>query len=39
MNDKILKIRGCIAAANDLAEKSVKSKDKFDNQSIDRLIK
>jgi len=38
MNDKILKIRGCIAAANDLAEKSIKANDKFDNQSIDRLI-
>jgi len=38
MNDEILKIRGCIAAANDIAEKSVKTNDKFDKQSIDKLI-
>lgn len=38
MNDKILKIRGCVAAANDIAEKSVQANDKFDDQSVDRLI-
>lgn len=38
MNDKILKIRGCVAAANDIAEKSIKANDKFDKQSIDKLI-
>jgi len=38
MNDKILKLKGCIAAANNVAEKSIKSNNKFDDQSIDRLI-
>ena len=38
MNDKILKIRGGVAVANDIAEKSIKAGDKFNDKSVDKLI-
>ena len=38
MNDKIVKLRGSVAAANDIAEKSLQAGDKFDDKSVDKLI-
>ncbi|MFK7979950.1 MAG: hypothetical protein AB8G86_08215 [Saprospiraceae bacterium] len=38
MNDKLVKLRGCIAAANDIAQKSIAQKDNFDKSKVDELI-
>ncbi|MEM0993026.1 MAG: hypothetical protein AAF847_01785 [Bacteroidota bacterium] len=38
MTEKIIKIRGCVAAASDLVEQSVEAGDQFNDNEIDLLL-